>query len=344
MLLLGVLPARDLAPGQDRPMPRPAKGRGSVIALDVVRKPVWCGRRGLIVSGGKVGLRWIDVVTRRTVVLGSQGDPVGCSPDGQWIAFLDHESSRWELGGETRGVKDFWRHHLSSGRRERFAVAYDHGSVEPGRWSPDGQRFLIPDSQPRDRVQSGPPVWTLVWAPRPSPTDGHLEAAWMADSASFLILLRNRLWLARLGGSVQELQGKVGDSMSLRVDALNRLYVISRGNNTSGKGKLLRCELRDLAVACAPVVDRSGDIVAYDLTPRGDRIVFHERESDCAWLMRSPKDEPECAVSPAETSALSSDGRWLAVFRERMEERREVLPGVYVIGRVDAILVDLAAR
>jgi len=324
-----------------------------LVAEDVtpLAAPVWCGPHIVVVSGGRTGLRWIDLSTRKTTVINRTGGEIACSPDGRWIVYVEPKSSRmvdidphsprWDPAVGTMAVRDFWRYGLEDGRRERFAVA-----AGGGQWSPDGTRLLFYSVKPRTTVTNTLPLWSLVYSRQQWPPGAGFEAAWLEDSRHILILSGRQFYAESVdpGEPIRRLQATMAAGLGLRVDRLNRVYLLSGEQRPAGRRELLRCRIEDETIVCEPLVSRAGSIVAFDVTSDGDTIVFSERGSDCLSLWRRSTNDARCVVYGTEKSGfkISPDGSRLAFGRERRHERKVLEPGfASLAGRTDLFVIDV---
>ncbi len=324
-----------------------------LVAEDVtpLAGPVWCGPNIVVVSGERTGLRWVDLSTRQTTVINRTGVQIACTPDGKWIVYwepkssrmvdIDPHSHRWDPAVGTMGARDFWRYNLEDGRRERFAVA---GSG--GQWSPDGTKLLFHDGRPRVMVNSKPPRWTLVYSRRHWSPGAGLEAAWLADSRHVLVLSGTHLWVEHIGPGepIRLLHGAIVDSFGLRVDRLNRVYLLSSGQRPAGRRELFRCRIQDEATLCESLISRADSITAFDITSDGDTIALSERNADCLALWMDSTRNSRCVVFGTEPSGfrISPDGKRLAFERERRSERKVPKLGFPPLaGRTDVFVVDM---
>lgn len=142
------------------------------------------------------------------------------------MAEVEPHSPRRNPAVGTMGVRDFWRYNLDDGRRERLAVA-----ASGAQWSPDETRFLLHSSNPRTAVNSKPPLWSLVYSRRQWSPEAGLEAAWLADSRHTLIRSGRQFYVESVdqGEPIRQLHGAIVGSVGLRVDALNRVYLLLSG-------------------------------------------------------------------------------------------------------------------
>lgn len=312
--------------------------------------PVWCGSNVVAMTGARTGLRWIDLSTRKATVINRTGVPIACSPDGRWLVYKEPKSSRldnepgspeWDPAIGGIGVYDFWRYSLENGRRERFAVA-----AGGGQWSPDETQFLFYGGKPRTTVTSKSPAWNLVYSRRQWPSGAGLEAAWLSDSRHVLVLAAHQFYVESVysGDPIRRLYSTIEPGMGLRVDRLNRIYFLSSVKGPADRRELQRCRVEGETIVCEALVGTAQSITAFDLTSNGEVVVFHERGTDCLWLLKSSANGARCAVTGTELSAfsISPDGGRLAFARERRAEGNVLTPrSASVARRSDLLIVDV---
>jgi len=287
--------------------------KGILVEQNVALKsPVWCGENAFVITNETLGVRWVDFLNKKVVTI--HRDPyvgaVDCSRDGRWLVYVDTRSSRYDRGTYERLVVDFWRYDFKTGQRQKFAIAQGGG-----KWSPDGKKFLFYRSKPRYSMEQPQPKWELVW-PK---TDGSGE--WLADSSGLVIIHNKKIYVERINeGPIQSFNIDLGYIMDLKVDRLNRIYLISRlissDRKRIEKGLLLRCVMEGDTLECEDALKRNNQILRYDITPDGKQIVFLEEGNTCAWY-KDGDAEPLCLAQQAVKVNISPDGKWLAFVRHR---------------------------
>jgi len=303
-----------------------------LVARDVtLEPPIWCGDSAFVVSSERSGLRWIDFVNKKEVKISSSGyvGAVDCTSDSEWLIYVDTRSSRWDKGNYERGIVDFWRYNLKTGKRQKFAVAEGGG-----KWSPDGKKFLFYGSKPRTYIEQPEPKWDLVWSRSGLSTERGFEAGWLSDSESIVIISDNKVYIERYGRNeaapAQLLNPNInlGTIYKLKIDKRNKIYILARskekknGKTIYGKTLLLRCQTIGMDLQCKDILKGSKSIRTYDISLDGREVVFQEEENNCTWHLKERKDDPQYVTSMAGPNlSISPDAKWLTVVRPRKVEK-----------------------
>jgi len=299
-----------------------------LVARDVsLDSPVWCGNNALVVSSERLGLRWTNLLNNKTGKIHSSAyvGAVDCSHDAEWLVYVDTRSSRWDKGSYERGVVDFWRYNIKTGKHQKFAIAEGGG-----KWSPDGKKFLFYGSKPTAYIEQPEPKWNLIWSQKYWPSGQGFEVAWLADSYSVIIINNDKVYIERYkeGESVQlqQLNVDLGDINHLKVDRHNRIYLLARSKQPNGLRALLRCQIADDSLQCEDILKRNKSIAVggYAITQDGRNIIFIEegktwKEKRCVWLLKEG-GEPKCITPSAiirSTINISPNGKWMTFLRPR---------------------------
>lgn len=297
-----------------------------LVARDVtLGPPLWCGDDKFVVSSERLGLRWIDFLNNKTIKIHSNAYVGGIdwTPDCEWLVYVDTRSGRYDKGSEEKSVYDFSRYNFKTGKHQKFAIARGGG-----KWSPDGKRFLFNGIKPKSRMDQPDPKWNLVWSQKDWPTGKGFDSAWLGDSSGVVIINDDKFYIERYEGNksvqLQPLQVNVdlGDIWNLKVDKLNRIYVLSRPKLRKEGKTLMRCQISGNILQCKKIIKEGKEIIVYDITPEGENIVFREERNECAWLLREGSSNAEC-INPfvGAMVSFSNNGKWLSFVRPRLIEK-----------------------
>jgi hypothetical protein len=330
-----------------------------LVARDVaLNPPLWCGDNAFVVSSERFGLKWIDFLNKKEVKISSSAyvGIVDCTSDGEWIVYVDTKSSRWDKGSYERGVVDFWRYSLKTGKRQKFAVASGGG-----KRSPDGKKILFDYPKPRTYVEQPEPNWEMVWTGQGISTEQGFAAYWLADSDRRVIttISDDKVYIEKYSkdepARLLNPNIDLGDINNLKIDAHDKIYILSRVKQKMnkktmyGKARLLKCSINGKNFECEDVLKRDKDIVRFDITPDGKKILFQEsveavtphiepteglrmrspvpytwRENAYIWLFEEGTSEVKC-ITPNATGnsvfSVSPDGKRLVFTRSRVIEK-----------------------
>jgi hypothetical protein len=313
-----------------------------LVARDVtLEHPVWCGNNALVISSERLGLRWINFLNNKTVKIHSSAyvGAVDCSPDGEWLIYVDTRSSRWDKGSYERGVVDFWRYNLKTGKRQKFAVASGGG-----KWSPDGTKFLFYGLKPQTCIEQPEPRWNLVWSGRGLSTEQGFVADWLSDSENIIIttISDDKVYIEKHPGNepAQLLLPNIdlGDIYNLKIDKHNKIYILSRAKQKMnkktiyGEARLLGCQTIGNDLQCEDILKRNKSIITYSISLYGRKIAFLEKGNSCVWLLQEGKGDSQCVALWAKDNflrtypdagailSISPDGKWMTFLRPRKIE------------------------
>lgn len=308
-----------------------------LVARDVtLEPPLWCGNNAFVVSSERFGLRWIDFINNKTVKIHSSAyvGAVDCTSDGEWLVYVDTRSSRWDKGSYERGVKDFWRYNLKTGKRQKFAVAEGGGE-----FSPDSKKFIFSGSKPISSVEQPEPKWELLWSKGKWKVEDFIGAYWLKDLSSILIKSKDRLFIEELDkNNIRQFNMDLGDIYGLKIDKHNKIYILSRakqkknGRIIYGNARLIGCQVTDNDLQCEDILKRNKSIQTYSVSPDGKNIAFLEKGNNCVCLLQEEKDDVQCVSLWAEANflriypdsgaslSISPDSRWLTFTRPRKME------------------------
>lgn len=325
-----------------------------IIARDVtLDRQVWCGNKILLVALKNGKTMEIDTLNNKSRVISHPHNVTleACTSDNEWMIYSNRQSVRWDKGSYERGVVDFWRYNLKTGKRQKFAIAEDGSDIEI---SPDGKKFLFDSSQPKTYIRQPEPKWELIWPSGkwgPKGTlGGIVEAHWLSDSSKILILARDKkdkkykFFVEETGkNKISQLSTNLENMYinGLRIDRANRIYILaspvssfSRLPKASDlKYSLFRCSIKGETLDCEEILKRDKSIESFDITPDGKKIVFKEeieapwRKNTCIWLFEEGASEVKC-ITPNATDnsvfSISPDGRWVAYTRSRVIKQTRI--------------------
>lgn len=263
-----------------------------IIVRDVtLEAPVSCGKDAVVVNTARHGLRWINIISQKEIKIssGEYDGAIDCTSDGEWVIYVDSKSSRWDKGSYERGVKDFWRFNLITGKRQKFAIASGGGT-----WSPDVKKFLFYGSKPVSAINQPEPIWELVWPQNKWKHIDFKETHWVNNS-TIIMIKKNELYIEEIDkNSGHQLNHGFKAIKHLETDKLGRIYLLatSKSDKTSSpinKYDLFRCSIDSEKLRCEDLLKRDKSISAFDVTQDGSKIVFKEESGDwqgdvCVWL------------------------------------------------------------
>jgi tricorn protease-like protein len=352
------------------------KTKEILVARDVtLQSHVWCGDNTFLVVDKEKRLRVIDLLNSKSKLISNPHNVTleTCTSDGEWLVYSNRQSVRWDKGSYERGVIDFWRYNLKTGKRQKFAVASDGSDMEI---SPNGTRFFFTGSKPKSFIKQPEPKWDLVWSKGSrKPT----EVKWLNDSSSIVILSMNRLSEDKLlieepdKNSIRQFNIDLGLIEKLRIDKSNRIYLLAspkppiRISSLDLQYRLQRCSIKGENLDCEDVLKHDKGIANFAITPDGKKIFYQEsveavtpnieieglqvrapvaftwREKTCIWLFEEGTPEVKC-ITPNATGnsvfSVSPNGRWLVFRSTRIIEKTKT----HDIVASDLYLIDLANK
>ncbi|MCH9046596.1 MAG: PD40 domain-containing protein [SAR324 cluster bacterium] len=275
--------------------------------------------------------------------------PFNCSPDGEWLVYMDTASARldqrsrremkeahgseWEFHPAWEGyVADLYRYRVPTGERQVFAAIRGHIS----NWqvvSPDGKRAFL-GGRHYLPIEMPEPRWEALWFPEGVRDWSETGARWFRDSSGVVSYSHNpnRLYVAFFGekgwAKQFDLENEIESNIErLSVDGEGRIYfwLAERGVVGDNKGKrfLHRCvlEIEEKALSCRIVLERNRSIRSYEILPGGD-ILFIEHGGKCILRIAPRRTHAVCVVDTQKDRwvyliGISPDGKWLAYERHK---------------------------
>jgi Tol biopolymer transport system component len=315
-----------------------------LVAKDVsLDHPVWCGDDTFLIVKKDGKLQVADLLENKKKIISNPHNVTleACSSDGEWIIYSNRQSVRWDKDSYERGVIDFWRYSLKTGKRQKFAIAEDGSDIEI---SPNGTRFFFIGSKPKSFIKQPEPEWNLVWSKGSwKPT----EVKWLKDSSSIVILSMNRLSEDKLlieepdKNSIRQFNIDLELIQNLRIDKSDRIYLLASPKPPTWpkiflsdlKYRLLRCSIKGENLDCEDVLKRNKSIAKYDISSDGKKIIFIEgegktwKEKTCIWLFEEGNPEAKCITPSANINSIisiSPDGKMMV-----FTDYREIKNGIY---------------
>jgi hypothetical protein len=330
------------------------KGKKEILVAKDIGKgsgayPVlWCGNDAIVAYNEEMGIELIKVPNgERVRVSPNESDyPFNCSPDGEWIVYMDRASTRLDkadkvMEAEDYGfdpeldvwpvwegyVADLYRYNVATGKRQRFAVVRS----ELPSWevvSPDGLKVFL-GSKHNSYIEMPEPKWEAVWFTREDWDWNQTGALWFKDSSGVVSYghnSTNRVFVEFFGenGWAKRFvpdEGLENNIENLAVDGENRVYFLIKERGyvpieVKGKWFMYRCVLKDKDLSCEMVLERNRYIISYKILPDG-YIVFSESDDNCLRLISPRHTDSECVAGdrrPGEIYliGISPDGRQVA--------------------------------
>ena len=359
-IILSLIVLNGSAAGKQARINKPVKIKGKeeiLVAKDIGigsgAYPVfWCGSYAIAVYNEKIGLELIRIPTgeRVKVSLKEHDYPFNCSAGGEWVVYMDRASIRLDKQDKVKPlvydgkpfmfepeldvwpvwegyVADLYRHEVSTGKNERFAVV--RSDLPP--WeviSPDGLKVFL-GNRHNSSMEMPEPKWEALWFTRDDWDWSQTGACWFKDSSGVVSrghTPTNRLFVEFFGeGGWTErfvLGREFEDNISRpKVDEENKIYFLTQEKgfgpvSERGKWFLHRCIFKDKGLSCVTVLERNRYIISYEVLPDGD-IIFSESGDNCIRLISPRHTDAECVitgryVAEVEIIGISPDGRWLA--------------------------------
>ncbi|MEW6620495.1 MAG: hypothetical protein AB1422_14360 [bacterium] len=305
----------------------------------------WCGNNALVVSGRKIGIEWIDILSKKTIKISSpvivpprelwqkgcsygNDYPLNCTSDGRWVIYADRKSSRIDKGYKPPndsdepedwdgGVIDLYRYDVTTGKTQRFAVVRALGPFEAV--SPDGTKVFL-GGKHNSSIEMPEPKWDVVYFKNYDWVQS--GALWFLDSSGIVMgqndpksveveFFGKNGWAKRF-----ELKQFEYEPFSLAVDKANRIYFdgVEKGKK---KIALYRCSIKNKNLSCEKVLEQVGN---YKVLPNGDIIITETK--DCIKYITLGQGDGKCIAEKGDATligirGISPDGKWLAFVREK---------------------------
>ncbi len=326
--------------------------------------PNWCGNNALLYEGDNIGIEIIDFITKKRFQISetSNNTALNCSPDGRWVLYESYSIIKTEKQGDlsySEYVKKssevgstaryIYRQEVSTGRKERVAVA---GIDEGGSYeaiSPDGTKILLGNKHLLN-TDIYLPEWEPAWFSNDSWE--RYDTRWFADSLGVVNFRHNpnRICVEFFGkdgwGKCFELDLKYKDNIyGLLLDKDGRIYFqIGSGYlDASGIYSVYRCEIKERQLECKKVAEERKGGSPSAILPNGDLIL----SDDCIRRAVSWHAEGECVADrrygDIEYASIfpvgvSPNGRWLAFHRYHNELK---MSRGWLLRPADLFVIDL---
>lgn len=302
--------------------------------------PIWCGDKRLIYSlSPHPDSIWsemfqYDVETGLHTEIAKPSSPEGCTGDGEWLVYSDHNSYRQERGNPNNGVIDLWRYEFKTKRHQRIVRASEpEASMISNILSPIGFKLYL-GRRPGESVEMPDPEWEIIW----SRSKMHF-AAWLPDLSGILQTYykredkTRRLALELFGPENEQIILEPpldGSVMDIQMAGPNRVYLIThrrmKGLERYAKDLVVGCEINrsEATVSCVDVLELNRSVRAYKFLSDGETVVFMEEGDRCIRIKYKGESEARC-ISSANFRLrfyveVSPDERWLAFTVSRKRE------------------------
>lgn len=308
-------------------------------------RPFWCGRDSLIYNLLGRGIHRHNIETGRDAEVAGPGNiPLACTPDGQWLVYIDKDSLRHDEGPVEREVVDVWRYEFKSKKRHRFAVAdYDEvSSIGDGVMAPTGKMVFL-GKQPKAMVKMPTPEWDILWTQKQAGL-----TAWFYDSEAIVRVHsgeeKDRLLI--------EVLRPERESVFLEQKAKHILHVLTARENVvymqvSNEefepeliNEVIKCSVNLKAkkserLSCIPVLE-DYSVKNYDVFSNGAGFVFMEwKVAGCVRIARKENGEEPCITRasyyPGFFLNISPDDRWVGFVAFRKKENDTFANDLYVV-------------
>jgi hypothetical protein len=322
-------------------------GNEILVQRDVTNeRPLWCAKRGMLVySKEDKGVFYYDIKTDRNVNVADRGNvPLACTPDGEWLVYIDKDSLRYDEGSIEREVIDVWRYEFKTKRRQRFAVA-DYAEVSliaDGVLAPTETRVFL-GKQPEERVKMPAPEWDIIRAQK----KGGLTV-WFHDSTAVLRVYsgegKDRLLIEVLSPERETifLEQRAKYILHIVTDRQNRIYMQVSNEEFEPDliNEVIRCtvdlrgEKRE-GLSCTPVLE-DYSVKSFDVLSSGAGFAFMEwRVDGCVRVARTEDVETPCITKasfhPGYHLNISPDDKWLAFMTLREKEDNMFANDLYLV-------------
>ncbi|HLC18419.1 MAG TPA: hypothetical protein VJM57_05330 [Thermodesulfobacteriota bacterium] len=298
-------------------------GKELLVAKDIYEaRPIWCGQGVLIYTIRKNGVYWYNIETGRKAKVAEPGStPLACTPDGEWLVYIDKNSLRHDDGTIEREVIDVWRYEFKTERRQQFAIA-DYGeasSIGDGVLAPKGRRVFL-GKQPKARVKMPSPEWDIIWTQEKAGL-----TAWLHDSTAIVRVYsgegKDRLFIRVFSPEKNIfLEQRAKYILRLLTDKQDNVYMQVSNEEFEPDliNEVIRCtvDLKEEKISCVPVLE-DFSIKGFDVFPSGEAFVFMEwRVEGCVKIARVENSEASCIAKglyhPGYYLSVSPDDKWLA--------------------------------
>lgn len=260
---------------------------------------------------------------------------MACTPDGEWLVYVDENSLRHDEMAEKRDVIDAWRYEFKTKRRQRFAIAYYDEMISIGNaiLAPIGVRVFL-GRQPKTRVKKTlAPEWDIVWT--------QMQAgltAWFHDSTAVVRILSNegkdRVLIESLSPERETivLEQRAKYILHVLTDSQNRIYMEVSNEEFEPDliNEVIRCtlDLKEEKLSCTPVLN-DFSIKGFDASSDGEAFVLMEwRVNGCVKYIQPSVQTAEKAscitgasYHPGYHLDISPDDSWVAFVAIRKTER-----------------------
>lgn len=306
----------------------------------------WCGNNALLYEGDNIGIEMIDFITKERVEISETGNDtaLNCSPDGKLVLYESYSIIRTEKEGDMEfdeyikhsreagtNARYIYRYAVSTGRKERVAVA---GLDEGGSYeaiSPDGKKILL-----GNKHLLNTDIYVTEWEPVWFSNDGweRYDTRWFADSSGVVIFRHNPNRIC------VEFFGKDGWGKCFEPDLKYKenIYGFQLGRDgniyfhesplSGGKRYIYHCKVSSKELLCDEAAEYAAYDVTFDFLPDGG-IVF-QKTRECIMRGAQWRVEEDCLVDKryndrdyaiVEMVGVSPNGRWLAFQRYRKKQR-----------------------
>lgn len=325
----------------------PNEEAGKEILIDrniTANRPFWCGKKNTLVYHKEVGLFIYEVESGKKIKVGDgYQSPLTCTPDGEWLIYMDKSSTRWDTDSYDLGVVDLWRYELKTGKREKFFIVSDDdaSSARGAIFAPKGLKLYL-SFKPETTMEMPEPKWDVVWLERES-----VGSVWFKEPMALIGDGSGRYQEGALVIDVLSPYKKkfVMDSgfygaTIIMIDAQERIYMNTVDDNFARGEQTVRCSLDvdKVAISCESIFK---DIMAeghpsfgFDITSDGDFAVTALWKDSCVRLRRRGESGERCITnddSMVGTKAnISPDERWLAFTRLRHIGERNYHSDLYI--------------
>ncbi|MBI1911212.1 MAG: hypothetical protein HYS21_04360 [Deltaproteobacteria bacterium] len=324
----------------------------------------WCGNDRLLIYGDK-GLRLLDLKGQWTFVSTKQTDyPLNCSPDGEWVIYVDRKSWRIDRGrvappddeiegeSEWQGfVEDLVRYEVATGKRQVFAIVRDRPNLLD-IVSPDGVKAFI-GGRHNTPFKMREPKWGMRWLKNEWV---HFDPVWFADSSGIVTMVSDEKKNMSLGveifgengwsrdfipGRDFDIKGRLGDAIAIKNKTISLLTVESYSEVKMGRemGRnryfFYACDIKRSGLNCKEILEfdlRYTDI-RYAVLPDGD-IVYKESDDKCIRRFSQSRAKAECISGGPNMGrfyGLSPDGSRIVYERYEKKENKGTSYDLYIM-------------
>jgi hypothetical protein len=314
-----------LASGDDTPFEIDG-GEAVLIAEEVMsHSPLWCRGSDMLVYWKKYdGLYYYEPKTSKTTrVADDYNVPIACTPDGEWLLYLERDSYRYYKDDPNNPlIADVWRYEFSTGRKHKFLAmserrdfVFDKKDVS----SPGKIKLYV--GGPIEEIEMPDPKWDV------ERHDRDIADAWFRDGSVFFNMQYGNQKQDVLVAEVYrperktiEVEHQFWDIGILGVDKRNRLYLYVEEDGKDDRVERCEVDFEGKKLSCGTVLDGMRGLDGFGLFRDEETVVFTSYIYNCVMVIRIGDEVEKASCVTQRTSknyisyysTLSMDDKRLA--------------------------------